>query len=72
MITQVFECFITVLGRCAAMLFNLPVTSGVSVGSFMVAGAVFGVVIAVVFAGIRAFVGLYNNTRDSRSEEKGG
>lgn len=66
MILQVFECFITVLGQCAGILFSLQIANGVSVGSFMVAGAVLGVVISVVFAGIRSFVGLYNSEVEKR------
>lgn len=70
MISQVFECFVTVLGRCAAMLFRLPLSEGVTLGSFLTACAVLGVVIAVVFAGIRAFVGLYNDAYDERQKAK--
>lgn len=70
MISQVLECFVAVLGRCAAMLFSLPVADGVSLGSFLTAAAILGVVISVVFSGIRGFVSLYNSDYDARQREK--
>lgn len=66
MIIDVFNTFVSVLGRCAASLFNLPVTDSVSVGSFLVAAAVLSVVIGVVFAGIRSMVAFNNSDYESR------
>lgn len=70
MITQVLQCFVTVLSRCASLLFSLPVADGVSLGSFLTAAAILGVVISVVFSGIRGFVALYNADYDARQREK--
>lgn len=66
MIIDVFNTFVSVLGRCAASLFNLPVTNSVSVGSFLVAAAVLSVVIGVVFSGIRSMVAFNNSDYESR------
>lgn len=63
MVIQVFNTFIVVLGRVAALLFNLPISDGVTLGSFLVASGILGAVIAVVFVGLRAFVSLFNNRR---------
>lgn len=70
MAETVFSCFLRVLQGCASMLFSLPVISGVSVGSFLTAAAIMGVVISVVFAGIRSFVGLYNRAYDERQKAR--
>lgn len=62
MVVQVFNAFIAVLGRCASLLFNLPITDNVSLGSFMVVSAILGAIISVIFSGLRAFLSLYSNS----------
>ena len=69
MIEEVFSVFISVLGRAALFLFDLPVTSQVSVGSFLVAAGVMSVMIGVVFAGIRSMVA-FNNDQERRSSRR--
>lgn len=68
MAETVFACFLRVLRGCVDMLFSLQISSGVTVGSFLAASAIMGVVISVVFAGIRSFVGLYNRAYDERQK----
>lgn len=70
MIIDVFNTFVSILGRCAASLFNLPITNTVSVGSFLVAAAVLSVVIGVVFAGIRSMVAFNNNDYSERMRQE--
>lgn len=69
MILECFQCFVTVLGRCAAILFSLPITDDVSLGSFLTAGVILGAVISVVLAGLRMFVTLYNEDYDAHQRE---
>lgn len=69
MIGNVFTVFVSVLGRCAAFLFGLPVSDQVSVGSFLVAAGVMSVMIGVVFAGIRSMVA-FNNDQERRSSRR--
>lgn len=70
MIGNVFTVFVSVLGRCAAFLFSLPITDRVSVGSFLVAAGVMSVMIGVVFAGIRSFVAYENAVYDETQKLK--
>lgn len=68
MIIDVFNTFVSILGRCAASLFNLPITDQVSVGSFLVAAAILSVVIGVVFSGIRSMVAFNNDDYNQRQK----
>lgn len=71
MIIDVFNTFVSILGRCVASLFSMPITTSVSVGSFLVAAAVLSVVIGVVFSGIRSMVAFNNDDYSKRQRAFG-
>lgn len=52
---EAFQALISALTALAGMFFQLPLVSGVSLGSFLLACCIMSTVISVVFAGVRAF-----------------